>query len=211
MRVTRAFVGSVGAGLCLVAAAVTVLFVLSAIVAVRGWPGIDPEDDVPQVMLAEAGLAGAAGMTPAGDTPLAVAASAGDATPLVLGAPAGAGGDAGGTAAPRRPGARGDGTPGAGGTTTSGTAGGSAPARPASPSASAPAAPSASPPPASALAGAIREAGDQLGGAVDPVAPGTGPPVTQVTDTVAGTVDGTERTAREAHGTADAAGSLLGG
>ena len=46
MRVTRAFVASCGAGLSLVAASVAALFVLSAVVAVRGWPGINPDNDV---------------------------------------------------------------------------------------------------------------------------------------------------------------------
>ncbi|HWT93204.1 MAG TPA: hypothetical protein VN238_09430, partial [Solirubrobacteraceae bacterium] len=54
MRVTRAHVASLGAGLSLVAASVTLLFLLSAVVAVRGWPGMDPDDDVPAVELTAA-------------------------------------------------------------------------------------------------------------------------------------------------------------
>lgn len=81
MRVTRAFVASFGAGLSLVAASVTVLFALSAVVAVRGWPGMDPDDDVSAVVLAEARLA-------SGETTSAPAGADGEVAAVAASVPA---------------------------------------------------------------------------------------------------------------------------
>ncbi len=53
MRFTRASVASAGASMSLVAAAVSALFVVSAVVAVQGWPGVNPEDDVPRLMMVQ--------------------------------------------------------------------------------------------------------------------------------------------------------------
>ena len=211
MRSTRALVGSVGAGLCVVAAAVTVLFVLSAVVAVRGWPGIDPEDDVPRVTLADAARASSPDAPVAAGAPVAAAASAAGPAPIVLGGA----GDApapsrsGGTS--RRP-ATGDAAPvpATGGPAATPQPGTSAPA----PVGDAPIAPGAP------LADAIRDTGDTVGGVTDPVAPGSGQAVTQATDTVADTVDGPGRIVEKAAqgdvaGTVDevtgTAGGLVGG
>ncbi|HEV2999597.1 MAG TPA: hypothetical protein VGW75_02565, partial [Solirubrobacteraceae bacterium] len=64
MRVKRAWLASAGASMSLVAAAVSALFVVSAVIAVQGWPGVDPEDDVPSVVLS-GGLPAAQAATPA--------------------------------------------------------------------------------------------------------------------------------------------------
>jgi hypothetical protein len=184
MRVTRAYVGSVGAGLCLVAAAVVALFVLSAVVAVRGWPGIDPEDDVPQVTLAD-GRAASPGGDAADGTPVAVAAALDGTTPIVLGGAGAPGASPDARGRTRRDGGRGTGdvdqtpapSPAPGGSATP-QAGGS------------PGAPSTPSTPGSPLADAIRETGDGVAGTTDPVLPGSGSAVTQVTDTVADTVEG---------------------
>jgi hypothetical protein len=206
MRVTRALVGSVGAGLCLVAAAVTALFILSAVVAVRGWPGIDPENDLPRVTLAESSLASADAAVPAGG-PVAAATSAGAPDPIVLGG-APSGGEGASEAAPRRsatrrPAATGDGT-------APGPAAPSPQAGTTSPSAPGAGAPA---PAGSPVAETIRDTGETAGGVTDPVAPGSGPAVTQVTDTVADTVGGTGRAVEKAvPGDAPGAvGGLLGG
>ena len=220
MRVTRAFVGSVGAGLCLVAAAVTVLFVLSAVVAVRGWPGIDPENDVPRVTLADA-LARVLGRRrrPAA-RPVAVAAS-----------PARRGADR-----PRRRSRP--------AVTTTGARRRAAVARRARRQTTLPPARTPGPAPAPGAAGSasrrsfpgdpaapqdagrpvaetIRDTGEAVGGVTDPVAPGSGQAVTQVTDAVADTVDGDgqgrrDRRPRATSGgavekTTDTVGTLLGG
>jgi hypothetical protein len=179
VRVTRAFVASVGAGLCLIAAAVVALFVVSAVVAVRGWPGIDPENDVPRVTLADGRALGDAD---AGG-PVAVTATAGT-TPIVLG---------------------GAGTPGATTRTRGdrvdrsgpGSAPVSQPSLPATPGAPAPAGqpqPSAGADrPASTSNAPAPATGD--GGDTGRPAPATpGSTVTQVTDGVADTVQGVGNT-----------------
>jgi hypothetical protein len=199
MRVTRAFMASCGAGLCLVAASVAVLFVVSAIVSVRGWPGMDPADDVPHVRLAEApGRDGA----PHGDAgAVAVSAANGDAVPIVLG----------GSAAPAPAAAApGDGSPRRGSERSRQVAptdgDGQAPAvrapvRERGPAAAgnAPELPSPTtrprPTPAATVttpaADAIRDRGEDAADAADEVVPGTGRSVRDVTDAVAGTVQDT--------------------
>src|SRR5688500_6739027 len=107
MQSTRAYVASLGAGMSLIAAAVSALFVLSTVVAVNGWPGIASDDDLGSITLSRE-LAAADGGTPAPVATAAAAAAAGDA--IVLGA--GAGGAATpGTGGVRR-GAAGPGTSG---------------------------------------------------------------------------------------------------
>ena len=236
MRVTRAFVASFGAGLSVVAASVTLLFLLSAIVAVKGWPGIDPDDDVQRVTLADARLAPGV-PAPAGEGVVAVAAAAGDSAPVVLG-----GADPRPSAPTRRD--RGDdgggdrGGPAPGGAPVAGE--GPSVSRPGAPAAGAPApAPSrdagsgtARPAPApaqrpgpveqvsSGVGDAVQDAGEVAGDTVEPVAPGTAPVVTQVTDTVAETVESTGKavddvTEGDVDGAVkdvgDAVGGLLGG
>ena len=197
MRVTRAFVASCGAGMSLVAAAVSLLFVLSTVVAVRGWPGIDPEDDVPRLVLSDRISTPSGGDGGAVTTPTAAAADAGDgAGAIVLGAP-GAGATAGRTTAGGPPARR---TPG--GSPRNGQ-GGSANRGPATsaPSSSAPAAPGpASGPapiessPTAPAADAVRDTGDALAPATDPVSPGT---AQSTTDDVADAIEGGGRVAEQ--------------
>ncbi|MDQ3739597.1 MAG: hypothetical protein M3389_01515, partial [Actinomycetota bacterium] len=63
----------------LVAAAVSALFVVSTVIAVQGWPGVDPENDVPNLVLAEdvplaenAAAPTGAGAAPAAPAPAAI-------------------------------------------------------------------------------------------------------------------------------------------
>jgi hypothetical protein len=196
MRVTRAFVASCGAGLSLVAASVAALFLLSAVVAVRGWPGINPSDDVPHVTLADAQL------TNADDgAAVAVAASAGAGlAPIVLGGADPAAGD--GTSARSRRGGRADRTsrvamPGQGARPT--LVGGIPPAG--GPGASQPAGQPSRPRPnlvndtTSGAAEVIRDTGSDAGNTTEPAAPGSGSAATQVAGAVADTVDDAGRAA----------------
>src|SRR5687767_4215797 len=82
MRGSRTFLASAGASMSLVAAAVSALFVVSAVIAVQGWPGVDPEDDVPALVLSDVPLPSA----PAPDTATTASApgTPDAATPIVL-------------------------------------------------------------------------------------------------------------------------------
>jgi hypothetical protein len=169
----------------LVAAAVSLLFVLSTVVAVNGWPGIDPDNDVPRIRLSDAfnTTGGASDVQPAAAaTPGAVIAA-----PIVLGA------SGLGTAATAR-GQRGDG--GRGASTPSGTN----PARSAAPSTTptpAGSTPAPSQPsnggggPSNPVAETVRDTGNVVGEAAKPVSPTASSVVTQTTDSVADTVEGT--------------------
>jgi hypothetical protein len=180
----------------LVAAAVSILFVFSTIVAVRGWPGIDPEDDVPGLVLSESVQAADDAAAPAVATPVAAAPGAAPG-PIVLGGPDATGND--GTASPPRTAAGGPSPGGDGGAGGDVTGDAGTPASGSAPSSAAPPAgggggggggtgdqPTLTQP----AADAIRDTGSAAAQTGDQVAPGAGPPVQQVTDDVADTVEG---------------------
>ena len=194
MQSTRAFVASLGAGMSLVAAAVSALFVLSTVVAVQGWPGIATEDDLGSVTLSRE-LAAAETGAPAAATP----AAAPTAGAIVLGAGTGAAASPGtpGTTGGRRDGAvpaapgtgAAPGVPGVDPGARSGAVPSSAPsgggatgtqARPDTPASS----------PTAPVADAIRDTGRDLGTTTEPVVPGSGSAVQQTTDAVADVVEG---------------------
>lgn len=173
----------------LVAAAVSLLFVVSAIVAVRGgWPGIGPQDDAPGLVLTDSPSGRPA---PAGVTVAPAAATAGDAT-VVLGREAGPG-------AARRGSSRGPSNtpdvPGQNGPGTTAPVGGSAPSQGTAPAAQTP---PSTPPGTSpslvrdtttAVGETVRDAGNAVGGTVDTVAPGGGEPIRNTANTVADAVE----------------------
>jgi hypothetical protein len=211
MRVTRAFLASAGAGLSLVAASVTVLFALSALVAVRGWPGIAPDGDGDRVTLADARLASAP--TGGGDgAPGLAPASA----PIVLGGraePAAAGSDApsrprrGRTGGARRIGITSPGGPAPAGRTPSAPATGPGAAAAPAPSSggrtsggSGEQAPRAAPVEevTDTAARTVRGAGDAVGDTTDEVAPGAGEPVRRTTDRAAQAVQNAGKAADQA-------------
>jgi hypothetical protein len=218
MAVKRAYVASIGAGMFLVAAAVAALLIFSTIVAVRGWPGLDPDDDVPALTLSQS-LPGA-GSAGAGSSPVVAAAAiaAGTAaSPIVLGgtaggtAGAGAGDGAGGPTA-RIPGGRRTQAPAAGVPVA-------APAPAGQQAAPAPAATAPAPQPQPSPVGqattgvgrTVRDTGAAVGTVTDGVLPGAGAPVREATGVVAGTVEQVPGAVQQSVGNAgQAVGALVG-
>src|SRR5919197_1908869 len=138
MRASRAYIASLGTTGVLVGSSILLLFVVSAIVAFRGWPGSGPGGDLGKLSLGgsspSAGLVGPARVA----ADLVPAAAAVGAAPAPAPRPAaagggggGAGGNAGGggtapTPAPGGGGGGGGGTPtlAGGGSTSGGGSGG---------------------------------------------------------------------------------------
>jgi len=231
MRPTRAFLASAGAGLSLVAAAVSVLFVFSAVVAVKGWPGMDPDNDVPTLVLSGA-LPPAAEGAGTGATEASPAAGAGDRDPepIVLGGSDRADADRG---AARRDGGGGPDarvparTPGSGDApSASGGSGGGqpSPGQPTPSTGTVGDETGSSPAPAPAVtdtaAGVVEGGGQAVGGATETVAPPVSGAVESVTGDAGGAVQDTgaavdSATQGDVEGAVgsvgDAVGSLLGG
>jgi hypothetical protein len=197
----------------LVAAAVSVLFVVSAIVAVRGWPGIDPQDDVPRLVLSDGPSArpGAPGV--------ALTAPVAGATPIVLGdtpAPAGAPGTGPSSRGPA-------GTPAVPGQDAPAETPGVTGAAPSQASGPGPRPPAADPgttpirETTGAVAETVRDTGAAVGGTVDTVAPGGGEPIRQTATAVADVVEqvgggvgqATQAVGHTAQGVTDTAGQVV--
>lgn len=82
MHGARGFIAGAGASMSLVAAAVSALFVVSAVIAVRGWPGIAPSQDAGAPLVLDEGdaLPGGAPAAPAEQAPILLASD--DTTPV---------------------------------------------------------------------------------------------------------------------------------
>jgi hypothetical protein len=193
MALTRAYMASIGAGMSLAAAAVAGLFLFSAVVAFTGWPGFDPDDDVPAVTLSQSLPSASGAADAAGTGPLAAAAAAaGAATPIVLGGggagATGTGDVAGDGPTARIPATRRDGAAPSPGAAAPPATGAAAPQTSSQPQPGSPASPVEQI--TSNVGRTIRDTGSSAGAVTDQVAPGTGEPVRQTTGQVAETVEG---------------------